>query len=104
MTERKNLTHKQPYFDDDEDEEDMKLLEKLRKTTAWDDFLQAIYDVRLAAPVIAILSIFLAYHLTIAPYRVNVDKTAQLNMNLVNLIAFILHHDLIINYRQMYGP
>lgn len=81
MTERKHA-YKQPYFEE-EDEDDEKLFEKLRKTTAWDDFLQAVYDVRLAAPVVAILAILLAYHLTIAPYRVKIDRSAQLNMDLV---------------------
>lgn len=61
-------------------------LEKLLKQTFLDEILSALYDSRYIAPIVALIAIFLAYHLTIAPHQVYTDKSAILNMNLVSLL------------------
>ena len=40
--------------------------------SVWEDVLLAFYESRFAAPLVALFGIFLAYHITIAPYRVDV--------------------------------
>jgi uncharacterized membrane protein len=64
-------------------------LEKLKKhQTLYDEILYAFYESRFLAPLVAIIGVFLAYQLTIAPHQVYVDKTSQLN---VNLVIFLSH-------------
>lgn len=46
--------------------------DKYLNSTVWGDLAQALYDVRLTAPLFVLLGVFLAYHLTIAPYRTHI--------------------------------
>lgn len=48
---------------------DEKFIDQQLNATVFDDFKQALYEVRYVAPILALLGIVLAYHLTIAPYR-----------------------------------
>ena len=71
---------KQPLVDSDNDDDDEEFgddyINQQLNATVWSDLWQALYDVRLSAPICAFLGLLLAYHLTIAPYRTNVlDKT-----------------------------
>jgi uncharacterized membrane protein len=68
-------------------------LEKLRKhQTIYDELLYAFYESRFLAPLVAIIGVFLAYQLTVAPHQVYVDKTSQLN---INLVSYAYHIDVI---------
>lgn len=49
---------------------------KLNTCSIWDDILTAMYESRFTAPLFALLGMFLAYHVTIAPYRVSVADVA----------------------------
>lgn len=72
--------------DSDIASEDEESIRKFCAGTSWDDFLLALYDVRIAAPIVAIIAMFLAYHITIAPYRVHVDHgefVSPLDLDLV---------------------
>jgi hypothetical protein len=61
----------------DIDELDEKFIEEQLNATVYSDFKQAVYDSRFAAPIIALLGILLAYHLTVAPYRFNMLDRAD---------------------------
>lgn len=71
----------------------------LCQQSLWDDLVTALYDVRYIAPLIAIFAIYLGYHITIAPYRVHVERglahaSTPLDLDLVNknylIILFVL--------------
>lgn len=57
-----------------------------------DDLLQAIYDMRLAAPFFALIAMLLAYHLTIAPYQNTITSVSPDTIDLVSsfLIEFLV--------------
>jgi hypothetical protein len=78
------LTHEEEENGMDEDEIE---LAKLQKNNVVDDFILAIYESRLIAPIVALVAIFLSYHLTIAPHRVTVP---QISPDSINLVSFIL--------------
>lgn len=63
--------------DEDFDPHDSLALQKGQPLSWWDDILTALHEARLAAPFVALLAFFLAYQLTIAPYRVTVDQTLK---------------------------
>ena len=60
-----------------EKDEETTTTEDDRTSIFWEDLWSAIYDVRLSAPFVALLAFFLAYQLTIAPYRVTIDSGVQ---------------------------
>ncbi len=57
--------------------------ELMKRNSLFDEITFALYESRFMAPIIALLGILLAYHLTIAPHQTYVDKTEKLNINLV---------------------
>ena len=57
------------------------IIDSYLNRTMWDDFIQALYDVRLSAPLFAFMGIFLAYHLTIAPYQTHSFETGRAMMD-----------------------
>lgn len=60
---------------DNDDEKDVdRLYNLLCQSSIWDDLCMALYDVRYLAPLVAIFATFLAYHITIAPYRVHIER------------------------------
>ena len=69
LTSRRSNVGTDEDFDEDNEEYDENFVNEQMSKTVWDDFMQALYDVRLSAPFIALLGILLAYHLTIAPYQ-----------------------------------
>ena len=71
---------------DNDEQLDDELIEKHLSATFWGDIKQSFYDARFTAPIIALLGVLLAYHLTVAPYRMNIlDQTPQLGIDeLVN--------------------
>lgn len=67
--------------DDNEFDEDEKYLDN----SVFQDFINALYEVRLTAPLVVLLGIFLAYHLTIAPYQNHVINSGlSADMDLVS--------------------
>lgn len=73
---------------------DEKYIDQQLNATVLDDFKQALYEVRYIAPILALLGIILAYHLTIAPYRTKVldDKGFQ-NVNDLVRCLVISHRE-----------
>lgn len=54
--------------------------------SVWEDVLLAFYESRFAAPLVALFGIFLAYHITIAPYRVDVaDRSGAMSQSIEDL-------------------
>jgi hypothetical protein len=52
------------------------------------DMLEAMYEMRCAAPFIVLFAMLIAYQLFIAPYRVEVERTDPTSINLVGWIHF----------------
>lgn len=59
-------------YDYQKEIEEEEMLYKLNTCSIWDDILSALYESRYTAPLFALLGVFLAYHVTIAPYQVSV--------------------------------
>lgn len=57
----------------------------LKSRGFWDDVYLSISGVKLVAPFVALLAFLLAYHLTIAPYRVTVDDAHHLRPEDIDL-------------------
>ena len=70
---------------DEQDEEDaLEEQEKYLNNTVFQDLMLALYEVRFSAPLVVLLGVFLAYHITIAPYQSHViDGKPPLDMDLV---------------------
>jgi hypothetical protein len=58
-------------------------IEKLLKQSLLDEIIAAVYDSRYLATVVALIAIFFAYHLTIAPHHAYEDNSPLSNLNLV---------------------
>ena len=58
--------------EDDLSKEDQKIL---TSCGLFDDLFIVLSEVKLIAPFVALIAFFLAYHLTIAPYRVTVEDS-----------------------------
>lgn len=84
------LTHEEEENGIDEDEIE---LAKLQKNTVLDDFILAIYESRLIAPIVALVAIFLSYHLTIAPHRVTVPQISPDSINLPAVRPVLTPHE-----------
>jgi hypothetical protein len=56
----------------DDEQLDNDYIEEQLNATVWGDLRNAVYESRFIAPIIALFGLLLAYHITIAPYRVNV--------------------------------
>lgn len=68
---------------------DDKYIDQQLNATVLDDFKQALYDVRYVAPILALLGILVAYHLTIAPFRTRiVDDNGLQRVNDLVSVSF----------------
>jgi hypothetical protein len=83
----KNLDSIANENESDVDELDEKYVEEQLNATVYSDFKQAIYDSRFAAPIIALLGVLLAYHLTIAPYRFNMLDREDMTTAVKDLVG-----------------
>lgn len=95
-TNNNNNNNKQNNLqEDEEDNEQSQLIEheltqqeialyRSRHISWVDDLLQAIYDMRLAAPFFAFIAMLLAYHLTIAPYQNTITSVSPDTIDLVS--------------------
>lgn len=74
--------------DELEEEDELEEQEKYLNNTVFQDLMLALYEVRYSAPFVVLLGVFLAYHLTIAPYQSHViDGKPPLDMDLVRRTA-----------------
>lgn len=69
--ETEGITERTEY-DYQQEVEEEELETSLLSCSVWDDICTALYETRFTAPLFALLGVFLAYHVTIAPYRVDV--------------------------------
>mmetsp|Transcript_14656 Transcript_14656/g.32916 ORF Transcript_14656/g.32916 Transcript_14656/m.32916 type:complete len:309 (-) Transcript_14656:83-1009(-) len=67
----------------------------------WGDLKLAVYDVRLSAPIIALLGMLLAYHITIAPYRHNIVGGGNTPMKDLNGIRPLLDSSTLLSIQQI---
>lgn len=75
-TDEPKLGHQGETNGDKDDDKEIDRLSNLlcQESSVWDDLCMALYDVRYLAPLVAIFATFLAYHITIAPYRVHIER------------------------------
>jgi len=66
-------------------------IKKEMDVTVFDDIIAAFINSRYMAPLVALFGIFLAYHITIAPYQTHVDSTnSPMTMDELALIRPVL--------------
>lgn len=69
---------------DEENENEDALYERLKRpSSALDDLLVAIYEVRLAIPFIVAVAVLVGYQLFVAPYQVEVESASNRLVDLV---------------------
>jgi hypothetical protein len=72
---------------DDEYDDDDEQIEKFLNRTMLQDIASALYEIRITGPLVALLGIFLAYHLTISPYQIDiVDGSVSQDFDLVTTL------------------
>jgi ABC-type Fe3+ transport system permease subunit len=70
----------------DIDNEDEESLLKLCNVSIWEDLWNSVYDARFAGPLVALLGVIIAFHITIAPYRVHVEHHEEINTLNLDLV------------------
>ncbi|KAJ1400125.1 hypothetical protein B484DRAFT_244092 [Ochromonadaceae sp. CCMP2298] len=95
----------QDAWDEDEETEEERKEEQdyidSQLCTMWGDLKLAVYDVRLSAPIIALLGMLLAYHITIAPYRHNIVGGGNTPMKDLNGIRPLLDSSTLLSIQQI---